>query len=391
MAARRGDWPAARGQAERALAQGGDEPAARLALIKAELEEGQAATAERDLEALIAENRLGPHELSIALSLRGDVLDGLDRTAEAFEAYRGANKVIGDFYASRQTVGGAGTALALVDRMGAYFSNAEPEDWRRRDAAAAQGGGQGFIVGFPRSGTTLLGQVLAAHPKVITLDEHELLADPGRAFLEQPGGLDRLAALDQDELDRLRRTYRARAEAQTGPLDGRMMVDKLPMNSLALPLICRMFPDARIIFVQRDPRDVVLSCFRQQFTPNRTNLEFLTLEGAARFYDSMMRLVVQFEAKLDMDLRWQRHEDLVQDFEGETRAICGFLGLEWTADLGQFAQQASTRDIATPSAGQVARGLYSEGMGQWRRYRSSLAPVLDLLRPWVDRFGYAVD
>jgi hypothetical protein len=114
----------------------------------------------------------------------------------------------------------------------------------------------------------------------------------------------------------------------------------------------------------------------------------LTLQGAAAFYDAVMRLTEIYRDVLILPQHLVRYESLVEDFEGTARAACDFLGLEWDQGLLDFAARARTRGISTPSAAQVARGLNREGQGAWRRYRDQMAPVLPILDPWVRRFGY---
>jgi hypothetical protein len=247
-----------------------------------------------------------------------------------------------------------------------------------------------FVVGFPRSGTTLLGQVLQSHGGVVTLDERETLAEAGGDFL-RPGGLAKLWAAGDDVLAAHRQLYWRRvAEAGVDPA-GKLFVDKLPMNTLGLPLVARLFPAAKVVFVRRDPRDVVLSAFRRQFALNAATWELLTLPGAARFYDAVMRLFELYAERLDLDLRIQRYEALTTDFDGEVRALADFLGIDWPLAAGDFAAASRAGRIATPSAAQIARGLYTEGAGQWRSYRDALAPVLPTLAPWVAEFGYPAD
>ncbi len=170
-----------------------------------------------------------------------------------------------------------------------------------------------------------------------------------------------------------------------------MFIDKQPFHTLKLPLIVKLFPAAKIVFSIRDPRDVVLSCFRRRFLMSAPNFQFLTLEGAARLYDAMMRLAEIYRAKLPLDIFELRHEDLVADFEGRVRATCDFLGLTWQDSMREFAARAKTQAITTPSSAQVMRGLNREGIGHWRHYRDQLAPILPILQPWVDRFGYPAD
>jgi Sulfotransferase family len=117
--------------------------------------------------------------------------------------------------------------------------------------------------------------------------------------------------------------------------------------------------------------------------------ELLTLEGAARFYDGVMRLAALCRDKLPLDLFEHRYEDLIADFDAQTKAICSFIGVPWSAQMRDFADTLAERASATPSAAQVARGLYAEGVGQWKRYEAELAPVMPTLAAWIERFGYA--
>jgi hypothetical protein len=119
--------------------------------------------------------------------------------------------------------------------------------------------------------------------------------------------------------------------------------------------------------------------------------ELLTLERAARLYADYMRLAEIYRAKLPLDVLELRHEDLVDDFEGRVRATCEFLGVAWQDSMRDFAARAKSQAITTPSSVQVMRGLNREGIGHWRNYRDQLAPVLPILQPWVERFGYPAD
>jgi hypothetical protein len=167
-----------------------------------------------------------------------------------------------------------------------------------------------------------------------------------------------------------------------------VFVDKQPMNSLHLPVIARLFPGARILVARRDPRDVVLSCFRRRFLMNRYTYELLTLEGAARLYAAAMRILDRTGRLAPLSALTVGHEDLTQDFEGAMGQICAFLGLPWSPALASFSGRVRSKAVATPSASQLARGLNSDGVGQWRRYARQLGSIMSTLDPWVERFGY---
>jgi hypothetical protein len=245
-----------------------------------------------------------------------------------------------------------------------------------------------FLVGFPRSGTTLLGQVLASHPDVQTMEERTCLMDSAAEFFGSDAGLDRLASLGEGELDHWRARYWQRV-AESGVVPSRpVFVDKMPLNAVFLPLIAKLFPHARILFALRDPRDVVLSCFRRRFALNAGMYEFTRLDSAAAYYAAVMRLMQVYCEKLPLETVQARHESLVADFAGEARRLCGFLGLDYCDEMGGFARRARTQNIDTPSSAQLAGGLSTTGLAQWRRYARELEPVFPVLAPFVTQFGY---
>jgi hypothetical protein len=171
-------------------------------------------------------------------------------------------------------------------------------------------------------------------------------------------------------------------------ISGKTFIDKLPLNTLKLALIARLFPKAKILFARRDPRDVVWSCFRRNFRMNAGMAELTSPERAARFYDSVMRLAEAARAKLPLSEHVLRYEALVEDFDGRSKAVVDFLGLDWREEMRDFAEQSAKRPLRSPSASQVRKGLYQEGVGQWRRYAQQLQPILPILQPWVEAFGY---
>jgi hypothetical protein len=356
----------------------------------AALGDGDAAAAAREARTLLDGPPLPAHERGVVLTVMGDALDRLGRTAEAFGAWLSANETLRNLYAERFERGAAEPGLKVVERLRSGFDTLDAELWRpapAAEAAEAPGAGHVFVVGFPRSGTTLLGQVLAAHPEVTTLDELETLADAGRAYLSGGDGLQRLAAADEAELAPFREAYWRTVRSHGVAPEAGTFVDKLPMNTLGLPLIARLFPQAKVIFVRRDPRDVVLSCFRRQFVMNGTSWEFLSLAGTARFYDAVMGLAARYMAALPLNLTTLRYEDLVADFAGQTETLRAFIGLSDDPAMAAFAGSERAADIATPSAAQVAGGVF-EGAGQWKRYETQLAPVTPVLKPWIETFGY---
>jgi tetratricopeptide (TPR) repeat protein len=389
IASRRGAYPAGRMWAEKALAVVPGFPDAVMSLAAAELGEHDAGAAEKRIRALLNDARLAPLDRAYANGLLGDALDAQRRSNEAFNAYSQCNEALQRIHAAR--FASELSALDYVRSMTGFFERAPPQVWRVPVPLALDRAGAAehvFLLGFPRSGTTLLEIILEGHPNVVSLEEHESLIDAVHEFMERPEDLDRLSRAASAKLESLRAAYWQRVAAGGVAVAGKVFVDKNPLNTLKLPLIARLFPNAKILFACRDPRDVVLSCFRHRFKMSAPIYELLSLEGAARYYDAVMRLLVRLTSCLSLDLCLVRHEDLVTEFAREMKRICAFLGLDWVPAMGDFALRTRDRAKVTPSTAQLARGLNTEGVGPWLRYRTQMDPLLPLLEPWVKRFLY---
>jgi tetratricopeptide (TPR) repeat protein len=388
IASRRGAYPAARKWAEKALTLLPGYPDAVMSLAAAELGERELHQAETRVRALLADERLQPAERAHVNGLLGDVLDAEDRPGEAFAAYASCNGELQRLHAGQFADGPS--ALEYVRSMWQCFEDAVPGSWKPRAAVQDRSAARGlvFLLGFPRSGTTLLEVILEGHPDVVSLEENELLIDAVNEYMQQPQDLERLSRASSAELELLRAAYWRRVAAAGINVAGKMFVDKHPLNTLKLPLIARLFPHAKILFACRDPRDIVLSCFRHRFKMSAPIYELLTVQGAATYYDAVMQLLVTLTRILALETCLVRHEDLVIEFAREMKRICAYLGLEWAPAMGDFALRTKNRGVLTPSTAQLVRGLSTEGLGHWRRYRTQLAPVLPLLEPWVKRFYY---
>jgi hypothetical protein len=192
--------------------------------------------------------------------------------------------------------------------------------------------------------------------------------------------------MSEVEAGRFRRAYWESVASSGANVTGRVFLDKLPLNTIKLPLIRRLFPNAKIVFALRDPRDVVLSCFRRRLGVNPSMYELLTLEGATRFYGAVMDLFEIYQKKLAFDVTFVRYEDIVDNLESEARRLCTVIGVAWADEMKNFAQTA--RVSATPSGLQVKQGLYETGAGQWKAYERHMSTVLPALAPWVQRWGY---
>jgi tetratricopeptide (TPR) repeat protein len=390
LAVRRREWEAGRDYAQRAAAIDPGQTDALTNLARIDVGEGKYDEATRRLREIIALPSLPPQARANAHLILGDALDGAQRHAEAFDAYTKGKSEFGEQFAADFGGERAHAALKGVRDILTEFEATPAESWRAPKALAPKSAerGHAFLVGFPRSGTTLLEQVLAAHPDVVALDERPVMMDAETEFLTQDGGVGRLAATPSEALALFREAYWRRVRAFGSDPTDKVFIDKHPLSTFRLPLIFKVFPGAKIIFALRDPRDVVFSCFRRSFNMNASMYEFNSIESAARYYDAVMAAGQVFLERLPVEVIRVRYEDLVADFEGQGRGVLDFLGLEWTDEVTNFAEQAKGRRIATPSSAQVVRGLYNEGVGQWRNYASALEPAASILAPWIRAFGY---
>jgi len=383
---RRADHAAARQRARQVLAAQPNYPPAALVAAEADIALGAAAHAETALRDLLADPRLSEVERSLALGVLGDALDRQRREADAFAAYAESNRLRREHYAAKFGLRGT---LQYANELRDWFRAHPPRDLLSLvppEIAPSPASGHAFLIGFPRSGTTLLEQVLAAHPFVAALEERETLIDGVREFMRTPADLARLGLADEAQLAPLRESYWRRVADAGVVVNGNVFVDKHPLNGLKLPLIARLFPEARIVVAVRDPRDVVWSCFRRRFRMSAPYYELLTLEGAAGLYDAVMEITQQLIPALALRAHSVRLEALIADFDREAAGVCDFLGIDFNPRMREFATRA--RGVATASGAQLARGLNAGGIGEWRRYRAQLAPVLPALEPWAARFGY---
>lgn len=240
-----------------------------------------------------------------------------------------------------------------------------------------------FVVGFPRSGTTLLDTLLANLPELQVFEERPMLAQIDAEFP------DLARSTDGALIAQARARYFALAAQMEGPAGGRRVVDKHPLHMARLPLIDRLFPAAHVVMVERHPADVVLSCYMANFLLNTAMRSFTDLEEAARTYDAVFANYRRARELLPLRVHEVRYERMIADLAGEMRPLLAFLGLEWRDEvLDNQASAARRGTVRTASYAQIGQPLYQRAVGRWERYRAHLEPVLPILDPWIERLGY---
>jgi len=240
-----------------------------------------------------------------------------------------------------------------------------------------------FLGGHPRSGTTLLEQVLDAHPGVAALDEPT-------AFLDvlQPE-FHKSKELSSARLNTLRRLYIQALLRELGSAGaGKLLVDKNPSPTARLPLWLKVFPELRVLIALRDPRDVVLSCYFQNIPLNAANVNFLSFERLAKHYADLMDIWLAVREWDGFAWLEVRYEDTVATLEKEGRRVTEFLGLAWDEGQARFYEKSRTKQLYSPTYQDVTRPVYSRSVARWRAYEKHLAPILPALEPYCRKFGY---
>jgi len=244
-----------------------------------------------------------------------------------------------------------------------------------------------FLIGFPRSGTTLLDTVLMGHSQITVVEGRNMGPRLGRAVLDKTSIWEAEQLSDQD-IARARAIYYDTL-SQHVPKTRKVVIDKMPLNITKVPLVHRVFPNARYILALRHPMDSILSCWMQNFALNAAMGNMLQLPRIAEFYDYSMRIFDVATARYDLNVHRVRYEDLVLDLEGVARGAIDFLGLAWQDELLDYQTTAKARGrIHTPSYAQVVQPLYKSASDRWRGYEHHLTQERTRLSHWITAYGY---
>lgn len=288
--------------------------------------------------------------------------------SQAYQTFHKANKtaceVFVEQYAARDKY------TDLIDSIKAGLSDNKIE---KCDPAEKQ---PVFLVGFPRSGTTLLNQILDSHPAIQTLEEESII--------------EIMAQTQSDKNPKQLQNLYYEQVAKIIHLDrNKILIDKLPLNIIHIGFILRVFPNAKFILSVRHPCDACLSCFMQNFNINIPMAHFTSLEDAVNLYAIVMDLWLEYLEIFDVKYHTIRYEDLVADFSAETAKLLGFLGIEEDDRIRDFHKhKRSGKNVISPSYNQVTESIYSTSAYRWLNYKEYFAAHIGKLQKYIDYFGY---
>jgi tetratricopeptide (TPR) repeat protein len=377
---------------ERALKLDASYPPARLVRARLDRFSGRLVEAESRVRALVNGGTSDPWWAHCWYEL-GEILDRLARYDEAMEAFLEAKALI------RPAVVSHAATLQRIQTRVREMESTITASVLERWAAAAESlqplQRLAVLCGHPRSGTTLLEQVLDSHPGVLTAEETHIFHD--EAYLPLSRGFPTTASvfevLESAPVSRLRQSrenYFRFTELFLGQAAGdRMLVDKNPALNVLIPATVRIFPEAKFLIALRDPRDVCLSCFMQSLSPNPVSSAFLSLEGTVTQYLSVMGFWRTLLPRLRNPFLEVRYEELVDDLEGTSRKVLGFLEIPWDERVLRFDEHARSKSLGSPSYAEVIKPVSKRAVGRWQNYRRHLEPYLAKLEPMLKALGYA--
>lgn len=245
-----------------------------------------------------------------------------------------------------------------------------------------------FLVGFPRSGTTLLDQILYGHPDIFVAEEQKLLQPIINTIGETQLGIDILSKLSKKDLFNYQEQYWKSVKEYNGNLTEKIFVDKLPLNITNLHFIEKIFPKSKVIVAIRDPRDTILSCIMQPFNINRAMYNFLDISSATEYYCLVMNLYQLFKSKLSLTFHEVAYENIIHNKNDETEKLFTFVGAYQCNDITDHNVISKNRLIRTPSANQVRLPIYTSSIGGWKGYSQLLSASFDRLHAFIDYLGY---
>jgi len=251
-----------------------------------------------------------------------------------------------------------------------------------------------LLAGNPRSGTTLLEQVLDSHPDIVSAEETEIFHNSAymplvRSLPDDAPLVSVLESATKPAMQRSREAYfRSVGLFHGNPVGSRLLIDKNPSLTYLIPALVRIFPEIKLIIALRDPRDVCLSCFMQPLAAGQVSTAYLTLGDTVEEYTTLMSTWTTIRSLIKNSHLEVKYEDMVENLEGVARRTLDFLGVPWDAGVLRFDEHARTKLVRSPTYADVTKPVYKTAVARWRNYHKYLQPHLEKLAPFVKAFGY---
>ncbi|MDX1963767.1 MAG: sulfotransferase [Pirellulales bacterium] len=369
----------------------------KIVLARLERRAGNIDLAESILRSLTELRGAHPHLLMEAWGELSHLLDGRGDADGAIAAIEQSKAIISRLPQTRKFQLMAGNNNQL---LGKVYQGLDQETLRRWSEIPFESdprlGGIAQLIGFPRSGTTLLEQALGGHPGLIDAPEFVIFsrdifpalymaANPPTLTLETLNGFSTAALQTQ------RRRYVDYMEAALGEsVNGRVLLDKNPSQTSLMVGLYRLWPESKFVVALRDPRDVLVSCYLRFFALSDFSVCFLQWETACKLYEFEMGIWLRMRELLPPDSWLElRYEDTVDDLPGQTQRAADFLGLEWTPEMLAYREKNPHKIVNSPTHEAVRKPIYRGAMGRWKKFEKHIGPYVERLRPLLDALGYS--
>jgi len=305
---------------------------------------------------------------------------------KAFEFFKKANEI--NFNLNKDKIDKNKAINIVKDRIN-FFENPSIKEWPISKLNTKEKNPI-FLIGFPRSGTTLLDAILRSHPSLDVIEEKPIIDDFIKELNKKTySNLNNLKTINESLLEEMRNVYFDSQRKYVKLNDKKIHIDKMPLNIIHVGEIVRIFPDAKFILALRHPCDSILSCFMQNFLLNDSMANFLDLNDSANFYNYTMTLWEKYINVLKINYHEIKYEKVVTDFETSIKKLLEFLDLPWSENVTKFYKTAETGGIiSTPSYDQVNKPLYTKSIGRWKNYETQFEKILPILNPWIKKYEY---
>jgi tetratricopeptide (TPR) repeat protein len=316
--------------------------------------------------------------------LLGKSYDQIGDYDKAYNCFLDSNNVINKIFGNRYK---KEIYIDIIKERINFYHNFKLNSW---GSISSSNNDPIFLVGFPRSGTTLLDTILRSHKSIDVIEEKPIVDKLIENLkLETENNLLNLENLNKKSYTKIKELYLKTRGEYAKSNNEKIYIDKLPLNFIYIGEIIRLFPKAKFIFALRNPYDVILSCFMQQFTPNDSMMNFINLKDSANFYDISMKLYKMYFELFKSNIYEIKYEDVIQNFDDTIKKLLNFLNLEWEDEVKKFYKTARERGIiSTPSYNQINKPLYQKSIHRWRNYEKNFAEIDTDLNFWKNEFKY---
>lgn len=338
---------------------------------------------------ILEKTTLDKNELNknvIKLGIIAQSYDSLGKFEVAYKYFLEANTIIKNFY---QKIIDKNEYILFIEKRINFFSKVEKK-FSFAHEIKNQNDEPIFLIGFPRSGTTLLDTILLGHKSIHVLEEVPII-DSFIKKLEKKINYNfhELENISETFFEEMREFYFNERKKYIYDNQKKIFIDKLPLNIIHIAEILHFFPKSKFILALRNPYDVILSCFMQQFGPNKATINFTDIKSTVKLYDLVMNLLFVYLDKFPVRIHKVKYEDTVLNFEKSVTSLLNFLELEWSSNLKEFYKVGKSRGVInTPSFNQVSQPLYNKSINRWKNYEKEFLEVKNILDKWKKKFDY---